>query len=221
MSDIDLKYDPGSFAGPFDEDVLELVESMIEGDRHLDASYVAHLRTFNGGIPGKQYFTTSGGKTYRVGRFLAMVDEESELPAPEQPHFEFGDMDARAVNGVPFLMDCEGPVCRGLLYLIPFAALYFGDNHPDEMSIHRGYVDLLCFRYANRGPDCPRPSVVVWKGESAAAEYERWSEELDSMMDGESEDVDADAEAAVRYEDFTEEVAPDFDAFLKMLREKQ
>ena len=99
------------------------------------------------------------------------------------------------------LISHEGPTCRNLFsQLIPFAALYYGPNHPDGMDLSDGNVDLRCFFYE---PPAERPRIVVWLPHQAMDEYFR------------REDADFDA---VRYADITLSVAQDFDQFLKLLR---
>ena len=203
---IDLNYDPASICGPTDFRVARFLEE-YRGNK-LDPSYIRHLERFHGGIPGKQHFDAVTGETFRVGRFLTMVDEKSELEPPLRPSWEFPPRDARIDWSVLTLIDQEGPSCRNLFggdQLLPFAALYFGPNHPDGMSLTNGNTNLVCFFYESK---LVRPRVVVWLAHQAQMEYFRWDE---AIVENEDEEV--------RYNDFTLPVAADFDSFLAILRE--
>src|SRR5262249_44527809 len=108
----------------------------------------------------------------------------------------------------------EGASCRNLFSgeeLLPFAALYYGPHHPDGMDLFDGQCGLVCFFYPDeqtkRGKK--RPTIVRWDAHAAQAEYFRWE---DAMAENEDEPV--------RYDDFIEAIARDFDAFLLMLREE-
>jgi hypothetical protein len=181
-------------------------------DYKLDPSYLQHIQKWHGGIPGKQYLDAQNGETYRVGRFLTMVDEESDLEPPSRPSWESPERDVRIDWSVLTLIDQEGPSCRHLHggeNLLPFAALYWGPNHPDEMSLTEGNVNLLVFLYEQR----ELPRVVVWLADEAATDYGRWEKSLKASDLNEDEEV--------RYEDFTLPVARDFNAFLQLLRAEQ
>ena len=202
---MDLGYDPASLCGPVDLRVASFLEE-YRGNK-LDPSYLRRVQKWHGGIPGKQYFDAEDGNTYRVGRFLTLVDKQSELEPPFRPSWEFPKRDIRIDWSVLTLIDQEGPSCRNLFggeELLPFAALYWGPHHPDGMSLTDGNVNLLGFLYE---PECQRPRVVVWLADEAQKEYWRWDEALN-----------ADEDEPVRYEDFTIPVAPDFDGFLGILR---
>ena len=208
MAEVDLNYDPSSLCGPVDMRVAHFLEE-YRGYK-LDPSYLHHLRKWHGGIPGKQYFDAEDGVTYRIGRFLTLVDDDSQLEPPRRPSWEFPDRDVRIDWSALTVIDQEGPSCRHLFggeELLPFAALYRGQLHPDEMSLTSGDCDLLCFFYEPKGR---RPRVVVWHDHAAQKEYLRWEAALKAS--GWQEDE------LVRFEDFTVRVAPDFDAFLKLLR---
>src|SRR5438128_659438 len=123
---IDLEYDPTSFTGPVDMAFV----SRLENYRHLklDPAYLQHAQRYHGGIPGKQYFDAANGETYRLGRFLTLVDEKSELSPPFMKSWEHHHRDIRIDWSVITVMDQEGPSCRGLFdALLPFAALYRGE----------------------------------------------------------------------------------------------
>lgn len=204
MAGADLAYDPTSLCGPVDLRVAKFLEA-YRGNK-LDASYLRHVKRYHGGIPGKQYFDAEDGKTYRVGRFLTLVDEKSELEPPHQPSWECPKQDRRIDWSVLTLIDQEGPTCRNLFageVLLPFAALYFGKIHPDGMGLTDGNTDLLAFRYESKRR---RPRVVVWLAYRAQQEYFR---------------REAASYDAVRYDDFTVPVADNFDEFVALLRAKQ
>jgi hypothetical protein len=199
----DLGYDPASLCGPVDERVAEFIQSYRK--RRLDPAYLAHARRFHGGIPGRSYFTAADGETYRVGRFLTLVDDESELPPPARPSWSNPGRDSRIDWSMLTLIDEEGATARHLFYgeeLLPFAALYCGPHHPDGMGLDDGNVDLMAFFFEGE-----RSSVVVWRSDRAADEYWRWEEDLEQ-----------DEDAPVRFADFTVPVAPDFESFLRLLR---
>jgi hypothetical protein len=201
MAAIDLGYDPDTLAGPVDPRVVRWIE---EHRRRFDPSYLDHIQRFHGGIPGKQYFDTPQGETMRVGRFLTLVDEETPLPPPFCPSWQYPNRDVRIDRSVLTLIDEEGPSCRQLLAgedILPFAALYRGDLDPDGMSLLEGECDLLCFDYRL---GAPRPQVVIWDAYASLKDCIRRDRSRDDT---------------VRYEEFIRPVASDFDAFLRLLRE--
>ena len=107
----------------------------------------------------------------------------------------------RLVRSIRTLVDQEGPSCRYLFdgeRLVPFAALYAGECHPDGMSLTQADCDLLCFDNTT----CP-PAVVLWHAHKAQSEY----------MACESASVDRE----VNYESFVERVADSFIHFTAML----
>lgn len=130
--DVDLLYDPTSFAGPLDEGRLRAFEKWLHEDGypaiHFGQSYVEHLRTFHGGRPGKRYFWTENGTAHVVVRFLNFLPSSSTNP----------------------LAHCSVPCTWSMFddrlepHLMPFAELFAGD--------------LLCFDYEKAG----EPRVVVW-----------------------------------------------------------
>jgi hypothetical protein len=205
---VDLNYEPSSFCGPVDMRVARFLEEYRRNT--LDPSYLRHIQRYHGGIPGKQYFNADDGNTYRVGRFLTLVDDKSTLEPPTRPSWEFPKRDARIDWSVLTLIDQEGPSCRHLFggeELLPFAALYWGPHHPDGMSLIDGNVNLLGFLYESKRR---RPRVVVWLAHEAQKEYWRWEEALKASGWNE--------EGKVQYADFTVPVARNFDAFLDILR---
>jgi hypothetical protein len=201
MAAVNLAYDPLSLCGPVDIRVARFLEK-YRGHK-LDAAYLRHAQKYHGGIPGKQYFDAEDAKTYRVGRFLTLVDEKSELEPPPRPSWEYPKQDRRLDWSVLTLIDQEGPSCRNLFggeRLLPFAALYWGPHHPDGMSLNDGNANLLAFLYESKRR---RPRVVVWLAPEAQREHFRW------------ERAGCDE---VRYQDFTVGVAQNFEAFLALLR---
>lgn len=172
MAEVDLIYDPASLCGPVDMRVAGFLEE-YRGHK-LDSAYLRHMQKFHGGIPGKQYFEAEDRKTYRVGRFLTLVDEKSELAPPHRPSWEFREQDSRIGWSILTLIDQEGPSCRNLFrgeQLLPFAALYWGPHHPDGMSLTDGNLNLLGFLYESK-----QPRVVVWLAQEAQREYFRCEE---------------------------------------------
>jgi len=207
---IDLGYDTDSLAGPPDKRALDKLTARRYA---LDRAYLDHVRHHHGGIPGKAYFTTPANEVLRVGRFLTLFDSKSDLPPPHRPSWISAGRDVRLDYSAWTLMDQEGNSCRHLFggfELLPFAALYHGPHHPDEMDLTDGYVDLLCFFYRDDATKegKKRPRVVRWDAHLAGEEYWRWDE---AMRD--------DDEEPVRYESFTEPIAANFDRFLSMLRD--
>src|SRR4051794_13378702 len=88
----DLHYAPDHFAGAVDQRVVRFLAKY----RHpLDPAYLRHAEQFHGGIPGKSFFDAADGKTYRVGRFLTLVDEKTKLQPPVRPSWEFPKRDIR------------------------------------------------------------------------------------------------------------------------------
>ena len=125
MADVDLAYDPSSLCGSVDLQDAQFLEKYHR--KKLDSSYLRHVQQWHGGIPGKQYFEGEDGKTYRVGRFLILIDEKSKLEPPSRPSWKFRDRDVRIDWSISTLIDEEGPSCRNLFggeELFPFAALY-------------------------------------------------------------------------------------------------
>lgn len=200
---VDLDYDPQSLCGPVDERVVEFIQSYRK--HRFDSAYLEHVRRYHGGVPGKRYFEAADGETYQVGRFLTLVDEESELSPPARPSWTNPGRDIRIDWSVLTLVDEEGATARHLFYgekVLPFAALYCGPHHPDKMGLDDGNVDLVAFFFG-----VERSAVVVWRSDKAAVEFRRWEEELRH-----------DENAAVQFSDFIVPIAPDFARFLRLLR---
>lgn len=200
---MDLNYGKSTLCGPVDMRVVRFIEE-YRGNQ-FDLSYIEHIQKWHGGIPGNKYFDAEDGKTYRVGRFLTLVDEKTKLEPPARPSWEFRDRDMRIDWSVLTWID-EEPPCMQIFSgerLLPFASLYFREHHPDEMGIgEMGVIDLLAFIYEGK----TRPRVVVNLARNSVDEYLR----LDRIRSDEEWDV--------RYGDITVAVAANFDDFLKLLR---
>lgn len=202
-----LLFEEDSLAGPVDPKAL----SDIEFRHTLDPSYRELIHTFHGGIPVQQYIKGKG-RRYRLGRFLTILDRSSQLPGPFQPHFEQSKIDCRIVRSILFAIDGECATSRALFYgrrLLPFAAFYAGDGHPDEMCLDRAYVSFLCFDY---GTGALRPPVVVWHAHDANDAYMEWD-----FDDCPFEESDPDA-PLIDYNKFTERIADNFDEFVKLMQ---
>lgn len=201
----DLNYDLSSLCGPIDERVVEFVQTYRK--HRFEPAYLEHVRRYHGGVPGKQYFTASDGNTYRVGRFMTFLDEESELTPPIRPSWQQPGRDIRINWSMLTQIDEEGPTARHLFYgeeLLPFAALYCGQHHPDEMGLDDGNVDFVAFHFEKE-----QSSVVVWLADEAGTEFRRWEAALLKKED---------QDEPIRFADFTVMVAPNFTSFLALLR---
>lgn len=189
--------------GPSDKRVIQFLEKKLE--HPLDPAYLRFAEQYHGAVPRKSYLTAGDGRTYRVGRFLTLVDRNSVLEPPFQESWENPDRDVRIDWSAETLVDQECATSRGLCYgvaLMPFAALYWGVEHPDGMSLTDANVNLVGSLFDEDGGS----SVVIWLAHKASDEEAR-------LADAPEEDIyDA------RYADFTVPVAPDFKAFLAMLR---
>ncbi len=141
------------------------------------------------------------GTRLRIGRFLSLIDQKSKLPGKFLPHFEDPSVDERVMRSIAGIVRFESATSRALHYgerLIPFAALYVGDAHPDEMCLDRYYVDFLCFDYEKNG----EPPVVLWMSEKANEDFIRFDE-------GEIEEPN--------YRKFTKPIAKSFSELLEKL----
>jgi hypothetical protein len=204
-----MKFKTNSFAGPVDSKALSDIE-----ERHvLDPGYREFIFACHGGIPVEQYIKGKG-QNYRLGRFLTILDQNSQLTEKFQPHFEYSDIDSRVARSVAFAINSESNTSRALFYgqrLLPFAAFYAGEHHPDDLCLDRAYVSMLCFDYKSQGT---RPPVVVWHAHEALKAYFKW-EEANCPFEGPDGNV-----PKVDYEDFTEHIADNFDEFLKLMQQK-
>lgn len=195
-----FEIEPDSFAGKSDSRAIRALEKYRKFK--FDPTFIADLPRIHGGIPIAQYFVTPNGNESRIGRLLTLFDRKSKLQPPEQPSWEFPGTDERKVRSIRTLIDQEGPSCRYLFSgerVIPFAALYRGDLHPDDNSLTQIDCNLVCFDNLYR----PVATVVVWHGYAAQDEYMQW----------ESGDLDAEP----NYDAFVEPVADSYPDFLNLL----
>lgn len=165
----------------------------------LPEDFLNFCSEHHGQIPKNGYVR---GTKLRIGRFLNLIDAKSKLPGPFLPHFEDSSVDERVMRSIAGIIGFESATSRALHYgerLIPFAALYVGKHHPDEMCLDRYYVDFLCFDYKKGGI---APSVVLWMSEKANSDFMRFDE-------GEIEEPD--------YKKFTKPIAKSFSEFLELL----
>lgn len=207
MADTTMLFQEGTLAGPVDPKALNYIESRFV----LDPSYRQLIHSFHGGIPVNQYIKGKGLR-YRLGRFLTILDRDSQLSGPFQPHFDQSDIDCRVARSISSAIDDECITSRALFYgqrLLPFAAFYAGEHHPDEMCLDRAYVSLLCFDY---GTGDARPPVVVWHAREAADAYCKW-EDAGCPTDDAAPDI-----PMVDYSSFTERIADNFDELLKLMQ---
>lgn len=135
--EIDLEYDPASYAGEFNEEAVVDFEEWLKECQNekfaFDPTYLQHLRKHHGGVPKKRYFTTSAGTPHVIVRFLNFLSDESEDPRSQY----------RVEETWSLIEDRLGK------YLMPFAELFAGD--------------MLCFDYSKG----KHPSVVVWDHEKS------------------------------------------------------
>ncbi|WP_298321207.1 hypothetical protein [uncultured Aquimarina sp.] len=208
MSNKDIEIVPESYAGKIDHKVLIWIE---ENKKPLDKSYLAFIEKHHGSIPVNGEFKSKKNNSYRIGRFFTILNESSQLTLPEIQS-EFNDRDARIDRSIHTLINEESQTLRSFIdgeRLIPFASLYFGSNHPDEMDLSKAYVDLLCFFYSSNKE---RPEIVVWNGEKAMEESLRMEEVLEYEDLSEEEYY-----TSINYGSFNELVSEDFDSFLDKL----
>lgn len=166
----------------------------------LPADFLEFSKNHHGQIPVQGRIA---GTKLRIGRFLNLIDQDSKLPGKFLPHFEDSSVDERVMRSIAAIIGFESATSRALHYgerLIPFAALYVGDAHPDEMCMDRYYVDFLCFDYENQDSD---PPIVLWISEKANRDFMRFDE-------GDIEKPN--------YKKFTKPIANSFSDLLKMLK---
>lgn len=194
---------------PPDPRVLKSIETKY---RNLDPRFIDFIATHQGATPAHAYFTDARGATHRIGRFLTLVDAYSTLPPPRSPSFENPERDRRIDLGITTLIQEESATARGLFgghRLLPFAALFHGDNHPDEMSLPRGHVSLLCLFTGDKPHE---QKVLVWFGAEALAEHTAWEQGLDDYDD------EDEAMNAIRYDRFTVDAGSNIGEFVASLR---
>lgn len=199
-----------TIAGPVDDRVVHRLEGYLS--RRLDRTFKEALPMIHGAIPIRQFFATNEGEQFRVGRILTLLDSNSNLRHFE-PSTHTAGRDIRVERSILTLVAEESRSCKYLFAgerLIPFAALYRGESHPDEWSLVEADCDLLCFDY-----DTDPPQIVVWHARKAEQEYFRYAEREIYLDD----DPRAAESERVPYENFTTFVAPSFLEFSKMLRD--
>ncbi|MDY8135399.1 hypothetical protein [Aquimarina sp. 2201CG5-10] len=208
MNDRNIKTIPESYVGEIDFRVLSWIE---EHKNKLDKSFLFFIKKHHGTIPINGEFKSKKGQIYKIGRFLTLVDETSQLASPIIQS-KFNNRDARIDWSIYTLIDEESTTLRSFIdgkRLIPFASLYQGTNHPDGMDLSRANIDLLCFFYSD---DEKRPKIVVWNGQKAIQESLRSEEVL------ENEDLtEEEYYQRINYSSFTELVDINFDDFLDKL----
>lgn len=132
---LDLIYDPNSFAGTLNENVIRSFEEWLHASGQtairFPEVYVTHLKQFHGGAPRKRYFPTPDGQGHVLTRFLNFLPSGSKHPLREY-----------AVQVVWSAVDD-----RLGSYLMPFAECFNGD--------------LVCFDFGTGG----EPEIVLWDHE--------------------------------------------------------
>lgn len=169
---------------PLDERALgKLLDDDFWRSLRFDQDYLAALPAIHGGTPVKSYFTDANGTVRRVGWFVSMYDEESELPGPAQEDHMYHDDDTRIVDrSLPYLLGGESSIYwlleEGPIWFYPFAALY-EDAHdegsaPVTLAWHFGDgSDSLCFDTSTEPF-----SIVYCNFRRAVDEFHRWDSEF-------------------------------------------
>lgn len=172
-TDVDLEYDATTFVGKFNAKAFRKYENRFEELKGVkfDPSYVRHISQNYGGIPKKQWFKTRKGTTLRLGRFLNYLDRQSVEPPLRKSWKGHGD-DIRLDWSVDYIID---PLDYFPPNFHPFASLYMGPHHPDEMA----EFDLLCFDYSERGV----PKIVVWYNDESKFSDEPVTEKVADNFD--------------------------------------
>lgn len=196
----DLQCDPATLAGPVDRRVVERLNN-----RHpLDADYLACIENCHGGVPKVCSLQTAGIRC-SIARFLTLVDDESELSEPFQPHFEDSGMDDRVVNSISYLRDYEHATSRALFGLIPFASTRDGK----KWCLDRASVDLFCFDYRVRHVP---PRIALWHADAANEARLEWE-----LLPPEEQFDGDDNYLSVPWNRFVVPLADSFAAFLHKL----
>lgn len=143
-----LDYDTASLR---DQRVVRILEQGY--GKRLDPAYLAFIEHLTSGVPPRQY-VAARATVHRIGRFLPLVDNYSELEPPFRRSWEFLARDVRIDWGVLTLIEEDGPSAWHLFggeRLLPFVALYRGSRHPDTLSLTGGDTNLLTFAYDKPG----------------------------------------------------------------------
>ena len=164
---------------PLDERVLADLRSPR---RHrpailFDEDYLSALPFIHGGTPVNPYFTDSKGITRRIGWFVTMYDQQTELPGPVQEDHMYGDGDTRIIDrSLPHLLNGEMSIYSeggsGIRFY-PFAALYEDPckdgSAPHTLAWYFGCGnDSLCFDIS------ATPHAVVYCNFDSAAALNDW-----------------------------------------------
>jgi hypothetical protein len=158
----------------------------------------------HGGRPHIGAFKVAS-KRYQIGLFLTLLDNKSELPHPARPHFEDSRWDERVINSIWYLVAGEHATSRALFVgLLPFAALQA------DMCLDRAEVDLLCF---DRRNNSDRPPVVLWDAHRANHAHMDWEDLPFEEQFDQTGNI-----TGVPWDDFIIPIAPDYTAFVEMLR---
>jgi hypothetical protein len=157
---IDLEYEPNNLLGPARRARIRAFEKWLRGfwERpvRLPASYVEHITTFHGGVPGKKCFRTASGRVRVLGRFFNFL-EEADIKPPILPTWRPWGMgqDIRLDYRVAEYLDNEHWAIRiDQFHLLPFAGLDTAGHDCRAMNEY----DLLCFDYDAED----EPAVVTW-----------------------------------------------------------
>lgn len=185
---------------PIDYRVVE----KLSGRYPLHENYVGLMSFCHGGEPPNIAIAV-GHRTVRVAKFLTLLDKNSVLCSPMQPHFEHFDTDERVIDSIDFLLNWEHSTSNALFSgLVPFAAT------KAKSCLDRCDIDLFCLDY--RKPN-QAPEVVLWVA-SRALEHlvEREKLPIDKQFCG-------DKPINVDWESFLEPIATSFERFIELCYE--
>ena len=74
----------------------------------FDDDYLATLPSIHGGIPTRPFFTDTSGQLRRIGWFVSIYDDKTDLPGPRQIDHMYHESDTRIVDrSLPYLLDGE------------------------------------------------------------------------------------------------------------------
>lgn len=157
---------------PIDERVIRRVTD----DVTLDPDYVHNLPSFHGGTPLDQYFFDASGVVRRIGWFVALIDERSELAPPFQTGTYYSDIDTRVDDrAIPAILNDEVCPFHFGNRILPMAALYTDDQIPTSLRLHTlDWLpsDSLCFDMATW------PHAIVYcNAETAVEQALKWDDD--------------------------------------------